>query len=194
MNKTEFLKIIKNSLKTYPPQISEDILQKYEDSFKYGYEKGKNDEEIISELGDPYEIARQYDKDYSNNTSTIESNFTGFTSSDSTVKLIIVILAAIILGPIIIGIGGAILGVVASFIAIITTLLVTTVTTLTSIATGTTSINIFGFNTLNMPMSSQILFCIGNISSIILLCILLYFAFRGIIYLCRKIPMYLKRL
>lgn len=194
MNKSEFLRIIKNSLKTYPPQISEDILQKYEDSFKYGYEKGKSDEEIISDLGDPYEIARKYDNSSSHNTSNKEPKFTGFTSSDSTAKLILVILAAIVLGPIIIGIGGAFLGIAASFIAILTTLIVTTVTTITSIATGTTSINILGIDTLSMPMSAQVLFCIGNVSSIILLCILLYACFKGIVYLCKKIPMYFKRL
>lgn len=194
MNKSEFLRIIRDSLKTYPPQISEDILNKYETSFKSGYNTGKNDEDIISELGDPYELAQKYDTSYKNSSNHASPNFTGFNTSDSNIKLIIVILVAIFFSPIILGIGAALLGLFASFIALLTTLVVTTITSITSIVTGTTSVNILGISTLNMPMSAQVLFCIGNISSIILLLILIFFAFRALAYLGKLIPTYLKKL
>ncbi|NMM63967.1 DUF1700 domain-containing protein [Clostridium sp. P21] len=60
MNKEEFMKILKQSLSNMDMYEKEDILYDYEEHFRIGFEKGKTEEEIIKELGDPKIIGKSY--------------------------------------------------------------------------------------------------------------------------------------
>lgn len=64
MTKYEFLRIIEEGLEDFPTNERNDILYDYEEHFTYGRADGKTDEEIINELGDPYEIVNQYRSGY----------------------------------------------------------------------------------------------------------------------------------
>jgi uncharacterized membrane protein len=60
MNKEEFMKILKQSLGNMDTYEKKDILYDYEEHFRIGFEKGKTEEEIIKELGDPKNIGKSY--------------------------------------------------------------------------------------------------------------------------------------
>lgn len=60
MSKEEFLEILKNGLNDFPEGELSDILFYYKDYFDLAIEQGKNYDEIINELGDPYDIVRKY--------------------------------------------------------------------------------------------------------------------------------------
>lgn len=60
MNKEEFMKILKQSLGNMDIYEKEDIFYDYEEHFRIGLEKGKAEEEIIKELGDPRTIGKSY--------------------------------------------------------------------------------------------------------------------------------------
>ncbi|MBU5488257.1 DUF1700 domain-containing protein [Clostridium sp. MSJ-8] len=101
MTKYEFLRIIEEGLEDFPTSERNDILYDYEEHFTYGRADGKTDEEIIAELGDPYEIVNQYrngylkpvsednnnsEKDSSTNSSQFNTEDTSNTSSYDTTK------------------------------------------------------------------------------------------------------------
>ena len=101
MTKYEFLRIIEEGLEDFPTSERNDILYDYEEHFTYGRADGKTDEEIIAELGDPYEIVNQYrngylkpisednnnsEKDSSTNSSQFNTDDTSNTSSYDTTK------------------------------------------------------------------------------------------------------------
>lgn len=60
MNKTEFLNTLNLSLSDFKEEERKDILYDYEEHFRIGEEKGKSEDELINELGDPNNIANQY--------------------------------------------------------------------------------------------------------------------------------------
>lgn len=207
MNKSEFLRIIHNSLKTYPPKVSDDIMAKYEKEFENGYSNGKTEEEIINDLGNPYDIAKGYSSNYNyndfadntnvnNNTDNINSNFkpnfTEFNFSNYPIKMILIILALIIAIPVLLGVLSICLGTFISFLGIIITLFTITISTIVSLATGNTYLNIFNIDILSIPTSSQVLLLIGNISTIILLSILFYIFMKCITFVFKKAWSYIK--
>jgi len=57
MNKKEFMKKLKQLL---PEKDKRDILLDYEEHFLSGLTDGKTEEEIVSELGTPEEVAREF--------------------------------------------------------------------------------------------------------------------------------------
>ncbi|GAA0737432.1 DUF1700 domain-containing protein [Clostridium oceanicum] len=59
MNKKEFLNILYNNLKLNSEE-KEEIMYDYKEHFDIGIKNGKNEKEIIKELGDPRKIAKQY--------------------------------------------------------------------------------------------------------------------------------------
>lgn len=83
MNKTEYI----NKLKTYLHSLTmdelEDILSDYEEHFQIGLSKGKTEEEISKELGDPYDISCNY---------TNLNNNTIITTTDNNGKNLLIIL------------------------------------------------------------------------------------------------------
>lgn len=69
MNKKDFLSILANGLKDFPEKELADILFDYQEHFTVGKSNGKTEEEIIDELGNPYEIVYQYRCAYLEKTS-----------------------------------------------------------------------------------------------------------------------------
>ena len=60
MNRDEFIGILRNELSGIPKEEIEDILYDYEEHFEIGIHKGKTEEEIVKELGNPKSIAKSY--------------------------------------------------------------------------------------------------------------------------------------
>jgi len=89
MNKEEFITILKKELHSLPPSEIEDILYDYEEHFQVGLSKGKSEEEIAKELGNPKIIAKSYIANYKINDA--ETN-------PSTKNLFAAIVSAISLG------------------------------------------------------------------------------------------------
>jgi len=59
MNKKEFLERLSELIHDLPKEEREDILFDYEEHFRIGIEKGREEGEIAVSLGDPKIIARQ---------------------------------------------------------------------------------------------------------------------------------------
>lgn len=60
MTKTEFLQQLYNHLLPLTPKERDEIIQDFEEHFSAGFENGKTEEQICSELGNPYTCALQY--------------------------------------------------------------------------------------------------------------------------------------
>jgi uncharacterized membrane protein len=60
MNKNEFLTTLETSLVNFPANEKTEIMYDYEEHFRIGEENGKSQEDLIKELGDPKNIAKQY--------------------------------------------------------------------------------------------------------------------------------------
>lgn len=96
MTKTAYMDKLKAYLHSLPSDELEDILSDYDEHFEVGLSKGKTAEEISKELGDPYDISRNYI-----NASSITN--VAVTTSNNQGILIILLLAAfnivIVIGP-----------------------------------------------------------------------------------------------
>ena len=60
MNKNDYINKLRISLQGLPNSEIQDILSDYEEHFGIGISKGKSEEEISNELGDPKEVAEGY--------------------------------------------------------------------------------------------------------------------------------------
>lgn len=60
MNKVTFLRLLRISLRGLPETEIADIVRDYEEHFNIGISKGKMEEEISAELGNPVELAKGY--------------------------------------------------------------------------------------------------------------------------------------
>lgn len=60
MNRDQFVKDLKTHLNGLPLEEIEDILYDYEEHFQIGISKGKTENDISKELGDPKNIAKMY--------------------------------------------------------------------------------------------------------------------------------------
>ena len=59
MKKQEFLEELEEYLVGIPSNEKEEIMQDYEEHFKIGKKKKRNEGEIVKTLGEPKEIARE---------------------------------------------------------------------------------------------------------------------------------------
>ncbi|RUT33372.1 DUF1700 domain-containing protein [Paenibacillus zeisoli] len=59
MKKHEFLTQLSAQLSQLPPEERLELLEDYEAHFAFGRQNGKSEEEIVSELGDPHELAKE---------------------------------------------------------------------------------------------------------------------------------------
>ncbi|RVT56533.1 HAAS signaling domain-containing protein [Niallia taxi] len=84
LNKNEFLKLLKNSLKFMSEQEKVDIVSEYNMHFEEGRLEEKSDKEIAEELGQPEEIAKELNAVYAVNrveeNRSIKSLFTAMLS------------------------------------------------------------------------------------------------------------------
>ncbi len=60
MSRDQFIKELKTYLKGLPVEEIQDILFDYEEHFQIGLSKGKTEDQISKELGDPKNIAKMY--------------------------------------------------------------------------------------------------------------------------------------
>lgn len=60
MNRNEFIQRLNDELKGLPESEIKDILYDYEEHFEVGLSKGKTEEQISKELGDPRSISKSY--------------------------------------------------------------------------------------------------------------------------------------
>lgn len=60
MNKNEFLHVLQKELNPLGPAAISEILADFEEHFANGLARGKSEDEITAELGNPAEIAQQY--------------------------------------------------------------------------------------------------------------------------------------
>ncbi|CAM4215876.1 DUF1700 domain-containing protein [Paenibacillus phoenicis] len=59
MNKSEFLANLRAHLSVLPPEEQNELLEDYEAHFAFGLESGRTEQEIVLELGDPAELAKE---------------------------------------------------------------------------------------------------------------------------------------
>lgn len=92
MNRDEYINKLRINLQGLPNSEIQDILSDYEEHFQIGISKGKSEEEISKELGDPKEVAKGYRA--TNKTSERVNEGSNYTSNtnDSTRKFLISLL------------------------------------------------------------------------------------------------------
>lgn len=83
MSKNEFLSILANGLKDFPEKELADIIFDYQEHFTVGLSNGKTEEEIIDELGNPYELVYQYRSAYLEKVQTTEDTTSSYTEDDT---------------------------------------------------------------------------------------------------------------
>lgn len=204
MTKYEFLNIIANGLNDFPQQELQDILYDYEEHFRNAYADGKTDDEILNELGDPYKIVNQYRSQYiqkyadtpkdnnsNSNQSTGNNNISNESTSNKVVKVILLVLLAIVLGPTLIGAFFTIFGLA---IGIIGAAFGVTVACLATLA-GKIGIAFLGVSApaiAEFPTLVIILLSIGSIAGTILVIILFIYLIKGIIVLVKKLIDYFR--
>lgn len=59
MNKNEFLTSLHAHLSVLPPEERNELMNDYETHFAFGLQNGKTETEIVQELGDPEELAKE---------------------------------------------------------------------------------------------------------------------------------------
>lgn len=203
MTKYEFLRILEDGLKDFPPQELQDIIYDYKEHFYNAEIEGKKETDIINELGDPYVIVNQYRNGYiepqahtkssnnsynsSSNNPTNNSTTNADNNATKILKLIIFILAIIVASPIIFGFGGGLLGIIIAIITIPFSISISGIALL---------ISKLGFNVIGIslpavfsdfPTSVIVLLTIGSIAGTILFIILSVYLIKLLILAIRKL-------
>lgn len=116
MNRIEFISNLRFNLQGTNSSEVEDILSDYEEHFDIGLSKGKTEEEISKELGDPKDIAKSYrstyDTPYNERTDRDINRDINREPTNNILMILLVIFVnlVVVLGPYF-----AILGVILSF-------------------------------------------------------------------------------
>lgn len=96
MNKNDYLNRLKTNLQGLSKEEIDDILSDYEEHFQIGLSKGKTEEEISKELGDPKEVAAGYKLNLKINQDTDKTNYSSKATNDNTKKFILGLLLVIV--------------------------------------------------------------------------------------------------
>lgn len=59
MTKAQFMTMLRMKLSMLPPEEYNELMEDYESHFAFGMQNGKTEEEIVAELGDPEELAKE---------------------------------------------------------------------------------------------------------------------------------------
>lgn len=123
MNREEYISRLKLSLQSLPMDELNDILSDYEEHFDIGISKGKSEEEISRELGDPREVANSYRTSYSSNEGMGNYDRRNNYQDDGARRLLVAILLIafnliIVLGPYM-GLLGLLLGVYGAAVSFV---------------------------------------------------------------------------
>lgn len=215
MNKNQFLQIIKDGLNDFPKQELDDIIYDYQEHFYSAMEAGKSEEEIVNELGDPYVIVNGYRAGYMQkvqeekeetaqeepfreerreNTSytNYEGNNRKSNDANKILKIVIVALVILLVGPVVFGVGmgvlGALFGIIVALIAVPFSLTVAGCGVLFSALFNHT----LGFISVppfiaDFPMSVIVLMTVGSFALSILSLMLAYYLIKWIIVLIRRL-------
>ena len=148
MTKGEYIQSLRATLKRLPLEEIEDIIYDYEEHFQIGLSKGKTEEEIAKELGDPKSIAKMYN---------VSSKIDEAENNPSTKNFLKAVFSAMALG-----IFNFII-VLGPFIAIVALLIGLYGISIGFVVGGISSI----FGTMLIPFSSfHVTFCVNSITSI----------------------------
>ena len=195
MNKYEFLRILEDGLKDFPPQELQDILYDYKEHFYNGEKEGKTEQDIINELGDPYVIVNHYRSSYIQtppnsekaNSSNSNINNNNDNSATKILKLIIFILAIIVLTPAILAGGSGLFGILLAIISIPFAFSIGGLALLVSkLGIHVVGISLPTFLS-DFPTSVILLITIGSIAGTILFIILAVYLVKLIIIGIRKL-------
>lgn len=104
MDKKRYLRELAYHLRTLPSQERTTILETYEDHFKIGAIDGKNDQDIVLELGQPKaiaekELAIRYDSDLSGSSKTEEPTTNTKSPNVAIIILLLLFNLIFVLGP-----------------------------------------------------------------------------------------------
>ncbi|PRR84395.1 DUF1700 domain-containing protein [Clostridium vincentii] len=211
VNKNEFLKIIRAGLNDFPPEELNEIIAGYENHFKDALSDGKTEEEIINIFGDPFVIVNQYrngyvqsvppykssNTNYSNNshknnnnsyTNDSQKNLNSDSNNVNTLlKITIVILTIVIIGPFGLAIGGSLFALALAFILIPFALSLSGIALL-FVQSG---LSLFGFTAptflADFPTSVIALITVGSTFATILVTILSVYFIKAVIIFARKL-------
>lgn len=212
VNKNEFLNIIREGLNDFPPQELNEIISDYEDHFTAALSDGKTEEEILNNLGDAFVIVNRYRSGYvqsvpkykskNSNTKNFNNDSTNNTSYNNAspkeagsnsntvntlLKIAIVIVAIILIGPL--GIAGG----ASLFALVVTVVVIPFALSLSGIASllGKFGLSLFGFAVpsflADFPTSVLALITAGSIFATILVIILSVYLVKAVIIFIRKL-------
>lgn len=114
MNKKDYLTKLKIALQGLPVEELEDILSDYEEHFQIGISKGKSEEEISHELGDPREVAAGYRLNQKTNQYTERT--TSSPTNDNSRKFIMGLLLVIVNIVVLFAPAMALFGIIVGFL------------------------------------------------------------------------------
>lgn len=92
MNRNDYINKLRINLQGLPNSEIQDILSDYEEHFGIGISKGKSEEEISNELGDPREVAEGYQSTNKSNESVNESSNHTTNNNDNSKKFVLALL------------------------------------------------------------------------------------------------------
>ncbi|MCT4619268.1 MAG: DUF1700 domain-containing protein [Marinisporobacter sp.] len=109
MNKSDYLKKLEELLKKLSKEEREEILMDYEEHFTFALEEGKTEDEIIKDLGNPNEIAKQYIASSVIHKATENPSFSNILKAVFTIVALGFFNIVFVLGPFL-GVVGALMG------------------------------------------------------------------------------------
>ncbi|MCT4604741.1 MAG: DUF1700 domain-containing protein [Marinisporobacter sp.] len=117
MNKSDYLKKLEELLKKLSKEEREEILMDYEEHFTFALEEGKTEDEIIKDLGNPDEIAKQYIANSVIHQATENPSFSNIVRAVFTIVALGFFNIVFVLGPFL-GVSGALVGLFAGAIGV----------------------------------------------------------------------------
>lgn len=209
VNKNEFLKIIRAGLNDFPPEELNEIIAGYENHFKDALSDGKTEEEIINIFGDPFVIVNQYRNGYVQSVPPYKSSNTNYSNNshknnsytngsqkdlnsasnnvNTLLKIAIVILTIVIIGPFGLAIGGSLFALALAFILIPFALSLSGI----ALLLAQSGLSLFGFAAptflADFPTSVIALITVGSTFATILVTILSVYFIKAVIIFARKL-------
>lgn len=117
MNKQEFIIKLSDALGNMPNEEKSDILYDYEEHFRIAIEKGKTEEEIAENLGDPDTIAKTYRANAAISKAESNKSVKHITGAIFAVLGLSFLNLVFVLGPYL-GIAGSLIGLFAASVAV----------------------------------------------------------------------------
>jgi uncharacterized membrane protein len=120
MKKVEFFKEMERLLQDIPENERQDMLYDYEEHFQIALEKGKSEEEIVTDLGTPKTIAKELKANYHIHQAKTNTSATNITRAVIASVSLGFFNLVFVLGPLF-----GLLGILISLYAVVFTLIIT---------------------------------------------------------------------